>query len=76
MSSPLSISKLTYTVNNHQILHDVSLSLHTGEIYGFLGPNGAGKTTTILTALGHNTPDSGSVLFWGQTLDNTIRQRI
>lgn len=34
-------------------LHDVSLHIHAGEIYGLIGPNGAGKTTlfNVLTGL-------------------------
>ena len=34
-------------------LHDVSLSIRRGEIYGLIGPNGAGKTTffNVLTGL-------------------------
>lgn len=33
-------------------LHDLSLSVEPGEIFGFLGPNGAGKTTAIHLAMG------------------------
>ena len=29
-----------------KVVHDVSLSVRTGEVVGLLGPNGAGKTTT------------------------------
>lgn len=30
-----------------EAVHDVTLSVRAGEVYGFLGPNGAGKTTTL-----------------------------
>ena len=30
-----------------EALHDVSLSVESGEVFGFLSPNGAGKTTTL-----------------------------
>ena len=35
-------------------LDNLSLSVGTGEVFGFLGPNGAGKTTTLkmLSGLG------------------------
>lgn len=44
-----------------EVLKDVSLRIHKGEIFGFLGPNGAGKTTTIKIITGLIKPDSGSV---------------
>ncbi len=34
------------------VLHDLSLTVGQGEIFGFLGPNGAGKTTTLKILLG------------------------
>jgi ABC-2 type transport system ATP-binding protein len=45
-------------------LHDLTVSIDEGEIFGFLGPNGAGKTTTIRLLLGliHPTSGSGRVL--------------
>jgi ABC-2 type transport system ATP-binding protein len=41
-------------------LHDVSLAVEAGEVFGFLGPNGAGKSTTIKALMGMITPTSGS----------------
>ena len=40
-------------------LHDFSLAVQQGEIFGFLGPNGAGKTTAIHLAMGFMRPASG-----------------
>lgn len=48
------------------VLDGVSLTLRSGEIYGFVGLNGAGKTTTIRIALGLTRPDRGQVRFLGQ----------
>jgi ABC-2 type transport system ATP-binding protein len=45
---------------------DVSLSVHTGDVYGFLGPNGAGKSTTIRMALGLIRPTAGDALIFGR----------
>src|SRR4051812_9559490 len=39
-------------------LHDLSLTVQPGEVFGFLGPNGAGKTTTIKILTGLVRPTS------------------
>lgn len=41
-------------------LQQLSLSLHSGEVFGFLGPNGAGKTTTVKLLTGVLTPSEGT----------------
>ena len=40
---------------------NLSLTVNSGEIFGFLGPNGAGKTTTIKMINGINSIDSGTI---------------
>ena len=47
-------------------LHNVSLKVYPGQIFGFLGPNGAGKTTTISILIGLIHPTSGLVKLFGQ----------
>jgi ABC-2 type transport system ATP-binding protein len=48
-------------------VHDLSIGVRPGEIYGFLGPNGAGKTTAIRCILGLISPTSGSVAIFGES---------
>jgi len=43
-----------------EAVHDLNLSVHRGEIFGFLGPNGAGKTTTIRMLVGLLRPSAGT----------------
>ena len=45
-------------------IHDFSVTVHRGEIFGFLGPNGAGKSTMIRILLGflHATTGHARVL--------------
>lgn len=41
-------------------VNSLSLSVASGEIYGFIGPNGAGKTTTIKMMAGLLRPNGGT----------------
>lgn len=49
----------------HEALSDVSLTIHSGEIFALLGPNGAGKTTLIDMICGLVTITSGTVTVGG-----------
>ena len=61
----------------HTILHDVSLAVEAGEIFGFLGPNGAGKTTTIKSILGLIRPTGGLIEILGRPgSDTAVRRRL
>jgi branched-chain amino acid transport system ATP-binding protein len=50
-------------------LHDVSLTIRRGEIYGLIGPNGAGKTTFFNCLTGLYKNESGHFIFDGVKLD-------
>jgi ABC-2 type transport system ATP-binding protein len=60
-SSPIAIDVkgLTKSFGGREVVHDLSMQVKRGSIYGFLGPNGSGKTTTIRMLCGLLTPDSG-----------------
>ncbi|WP_428248323.1 ABC transporter ATP-binding protein [Ferrovibrio sp.] len=49
-------------------LHDVSLTLQSGEVLVLLGRNGAGKTTTMHSIIGFTPPRDGEVLLFGESL--------
>ena len=58
-------------------LQKFSLSVHSGEIFGFLGPNGAGKSTAIHLAMGFMRPSSGTGQLLGHPFGNAaIRRRV
>lgn len=44
-------------------VHNVDLTVHTGEILGLIGPNGAGKTTFFNCLTGLYTPTHGHVTY-------------
>jgi ABC-2 type transport system ATP-binding protein len=62
----LRIINLSKKYGERLAVHDLSLQVRRGEIFGFLGPNGAGKTTTIRMALGLVAPTTGRVEILGQ----------
>ena len=69
--------ELTKTYGDFRALDGLSLSVDSGELFGFLGPNGAGKTTTIGVLTGQLTPDGGraSVLGTDPTTDPVETRR-
>ncbi|MEM9951572.1 MAG: ABC transporter ATP-binding protein [Chloroflexota bacterium] len=56
-------------------VNDLSLTVETGQIFGFLGANGAGKTTTIRMLLGLIYPSSGEASLFGQSLQDAGQVR-
>ena len=75
----LEIEHLRISLGGATVLHDVSLRIEEGEIFGLLGPNGAGKSTTIAAALGLLRPDGGKISMFGRTLKNgtsSVRRRV
>ena len=58
-------------------LHDLTLAVQPGEVFGFLGPNGAGKTTAMKILLGLVRPSGGEALVFGRPpAEPAARRRI
>lgn len=68
MNTILAAEEVTKTFGNHMALNKISLEIPENSIYGLLGPNGAGKTTLIRIINQITYPDTGSVFFDGQPL--------
>ena len=51
-----------------QALGDVNLSVAENTVHAIIGPNGAGKSTLLNCLVGKLIPDSGSVMFDGQSV--------
>lgn len=71
-STPAAVlENVTKSFGDLTAVNNVSLEIHSGEIFGIIGPNGAGKTTIVNMICGMFPPDSGAV----QTLGlDPIRQ--
>ena len=59
-----------------QALDGLSLTVNSGEIYGFVGSNGAGKTTAMRIMLGVTSSDGGTVTYDGKPVTLATRGRI
>ena len=58
-----------------EIVRDLSLEVHAGEVVALLGANGAGKTTTLLTLAGELAPLGGEVLIDGERTTAPLHRR-
>ncbi|HET6421831.1 MAG TPA: ABC transporter ATP-binding protein [Geobacteraceae bacterium] len=65
MNSAISLQSITKFFNGLRAVHDFSLDVERGIIFGLLGPNGAGKTTLIKILTTLMRPSSGSALVEG-----------
>ncbi len=64
----LAALNLSKSFRRRQVVKDISLKLHDGEVVGLLGPNGAGKTTSFYAVVGLLDADGGHVLLDGNDI--------
>lgn len=57
----LETTQLTKTYGRNSVVHNVSLTIKRGHIYGLIGTNGAGKSTLMKMICGFTAPTSGSI---------------
>ena len=67
--------QLEVALSGRTVLHNVSLSLPSGQLVALVGPNGAGKTT-LLRALAGLVPSTGGIEVGGDHLSSlSLRER-
>jgi ABC-2 type transport system ATP-binding protein len=69
-SFPISLTAASWiryrgAVPRRTVLHDISLTVRPGELFGLLGPNGAGKTTLLKMLATLCIADRGQILISG-----------
>jgi iron complex transport system ATP-binding protein len=64
----LEVCDLTCAYDGRQVLADLSLAAHPGEVLALIGPNGAGKTTLLRAMARLLHPRHGTVLLAGQNV--------
>jgi len=64
--SAIAVSDLRKAYGEREVLHGLSFTVETGEVFALLGPNGAGKTTTVEILEGYRRRDGGDVRVLGE----------
>ncbi len=64
----LFVDRVGKSYRSRQVVREVSLSLHRGEVVGLLGPNGAGKTTCFYMITGLVSADTGRIMLDGHDI--------
>jgi len=76
MAALLNVTELRSGYGPIDALHDVSLTVESGEIVAMIGANGAGKTTALMTISGVVKARRGSIEFDGRELCGLPAHRI
>jgi ABC-2 type transport system ATP-binding protein len=64
-TAAIDVTALTKAFSGKEVVKSLSLTVGSGEIFGFLGPNGSGKTTFLRMLCGLLRPDGGHGLCLG-----------
>jgi len=64
----LAVNHLSKSFGGLRVTADVNLAVEPGERRLIIGPNGAGKTTLFNLITGEITPDSGSIVLFGEDI--------
>ena len=77
LAKPLiEVKDLVFYRGSRVIYDGVNLQIRRGQITGIMGPSGTGKTTLLRLIGGQLMPDSGDVLFDGQSVPNMGRREL
>lgn len=69
------IKNFSVRIGKTEILHDVNLHLHCGELTALIGPNGAGKSTLLKAILGE-VKHEGTIVFAGSNGQNSAKPMV
>lgn len=65
ISVDITISNLSKSYGNNNVLKNINISIKKGEFFTLLGSSGCGKTTLLRSIAGFEKPEHGSILFAG-----------
>jgi ABC-2 type transport system ATP-binding protein len=64
----VSVQNVSKRFGKQEVLKDINLEIHSGEIFGLLGPSGAGKTTLVKQLVGLELPTEGENYLFGEKM--------
>lgn len=73
----IEIDHLRKQFGDHEVLKDISLSVHKGEVVSIIGSSGSGKSTMLRCINLLETPTAGDILYKGKSImsrDTDIRK--
>ncbi len=78
----IKVEHLKKSYGKHEVLRDINISIHSGEVVAVIGPSGCGKSTFLRSINLLEKPTSGRILFEGSDITsdeidiNRMRERI
>ncbi|UJF34012.1 ABC transporter ATP-binding protein [Paenibacillus hexagrammi] len=66
MNPILEVNKLSKSFGTSTVLHNISFTVHAGEIISVLGPSGCGKSTLLQLIAGLQQPEAGEIRLRGE----------
>lgn len=75
----IKLENVTKVFDGREVIHNCSMNVPKGSVYGFVGPNGAGKTTILKLIMGLLRPTTGRISVMGIAVPlerNQILQKI
>lgn len=72
----LELRNVTAAYGNIQVLHNIDITINSGEIITLIGANGAGKSTTLMAISGIVPVRSGKILFEGESIHTLAPEKL
>ena len=77
----IKVEHLHKQFKNQEVLHDISVEIHKGDVISIIGPSGSGKSTFLRCLNALESPTKGDIFFEGQSVlhsknVDTLRQKM
>ncbi|WP_144210654.1 ABC transporter ATP-binding protein [Shewanella donghaensis] len=72
----LSVDQVSWSVEDNDILSQVSFAVQHGEMLGLIGPNGAGKSSLLRCLYRYITQDAGIIKLFGQNINRFSHKQL